>query len=598
MAKQVLNNGESGLIIRGKINDNFTELYTGKDSVTVANFAALPAPASASGEKWWCLASQGVYLVNRKPAGSYYSDGVAWTWLGDNPTTADQVGNVPAGGISATDVQAALNGLDTGKLNIAGTAVSATQLATGRTIAITGDLTYTSPSFNGTGNVTAAGTIPADTVTFAKMQNSTVASILVGRGAGSGAGDFQEITLGTNLSMTGTTLNAAGGGGGVSDGDYGDITVSGTGTVWTIDNTTVTFAKMQNSTAASVLVGRGQGSGSGVLQEVTLGANLTMTGTVLSAAGGSGSPGGTSGEVQYNNAGAFAGATNVEIDTGNLKLISTTDPTAPTGGLLHYAKLIAGRVLPKIVGPAGIDTIMQVGLHGNSVFLVAPASGTTAPTVVGGTLTTAATMSLQQTIASANPWQATARKRFTTAATAGSTTGMRTAYVQWFRGNASGFGGFWFRTQFGLGLNVNGAQTFTGLCASTAILNTAAGSVGALLNCIGVGYDTTDSSAGNFQLFRNDGSGTCTKVDLGADALRSNTTHGYDLIIYCPPGAATEIFVRIVNIHTGVIVLDTSYTTDIPAVNTGMAYKSEINNGAIASSVNIETAKVYIERDY
>jgi hypothetical protein len=36
---------------------------------------------------------------------------------------------------------------------------SALTLTTGRTIAITGDLTYTSPSFNGSGNVTAAGTL-------------------------------------------------------------------------------------------------------------------------------------------------------------------------------------------------------------------------------------------------------------------------------------------------------------------------------------------------------------------------------------------------------------------------------------------------------
>lgn len=114
---------------------------------------------------------------------------------------------------------------------------------------------------------------------------------------------------------------------------------------------------------------------------------------------------------------------------------------------------------------------------------------------------------------------------------------------------------------------------------------------------IGMGYDTTDSSTGNWQLFRNDGSGTATKVDLGTDAAR-NTTHGYDLIIFCPPGAATEIFVRIVNLHSGVVVLDTSYTTDLPAANTGMAFKAESNNGAVASAINIEVARVYIESDY
>jgi len=43
--------------------------------------------------------------------------------------------------------------------SVSGNAGTATALATGRTIAITGDLAYTSPSFDGTGNVTAAGTL-------------------------------------------------------------------------------------------------------------------------------------------------------------------------------------------------------------------------------------------------------------------------------------------------------------------------------------------------------------------------------------------------------------------------------------------------------
>lgn len=42
---------------------------------------------------------------------------------------------------------------------LTGNATTATALATGRTISITGDLAYTSPSFDGLGNVTAAGTL-------------------------------------------------------------------------------------------------------------------------------------------------------------------------------------------------------------------------------------------------------------------------------------------------------------------------------------------------------------------------------------------------------------------------------------------------------
>lgn len=56
----------------------------------------------------------------------------------------DGSGNFAAGTISAA---------------LLGNATTATTLQTGRTIAITGDLTYTSPVFNGAGNVTAAGTL-------------------------------------------------------------------------------------------------------------------------------------------------------------------------------------------------------------------------------------------------------------------------------------------------------------------------------------------------------------------------------------------------------------------------------------------------------
>lgn len=424
---------------------------------------------------------------------------------------------------------------------------SAATLTTGRTIGMTGDVTWTSGSFNGSGNVTGQATIANNAVTLAKM--ATVATgRLLGR-VSAATGNVEALTgaqVTTLLDVFTPVLK-------------GLVPPSGGGTS--------NFLRADGSWAAP------PGGG---------------------AAGGS--PGGTNGEIQFNNNGAFAGAANAEIENGNIKLVSTTDPAPPAGGIINYSKLIAGRHLPKIIGPSGIDTVMQVGLHGPSIFMFGPASGVNPPVPIGGSLNTSATMSFQQTIASVNRWQAVAKKRFQSAVTAGSTTGCRTNYTQWFRGSAAGFGGFWFRAQFGQNIHLPGSQCFVGLCAATGILASTAGAVSALVNSIGMGYDTTDAS-GNWFLIRNDATGVATKVDLGAGAVR-NTNDGYDLVIHCPSGAATEIFVLVTNIHTGAVVLETSFTTDIPAVNTGLAFKAECSNGAVAAATNIEVAKVYIESDY
>ena len=74
----------------------------------------------------------------------------------------DASGNFSAGTVSAT---------------LTGNASTATALATGRTIEITGDLLYTSPSFDGSANVTAAGTLA--TVATAGVTGSSTAIPIV-----------------------------------------------------------------------------------------------------------------------------------------------------------------------------------------------------------------------------------------------------------------------------------------------------------------------------------------------------------------------------------------------------------------------------------
>ena len=114
--------------------------------------------------------------------------------------------------------------------NVDGDAVDSA-LATADVVTGSSTDTLTNKTIDGTGNtitnVSLTTGVTGD-LPYANLVPATAISKLVGRGAAAGAGDMEEITLGTGLTMVGTTLSSSGGGGGsVSElSDLADVNTS------------------------------------------------------------------------------------------------------------------------------------------------------------------------------------------------------------------------------------------------------------------------------------------------------------------------------------------------------------------------------------
>jgi len=110
---------------------------------------------------------------------------------------------------------------------------AATSLATGRTIAITGDISYTSPSFDGTGNVTAAATLPTVNTNVGTWNNVTVNA----KGLVTGGSNTAYLTSYTDTVTTIGANSGAGVSGAVNLVNGTNVTISRTGQDVTISST-------------------------------------------------------------------------------------------------------------------------------------------------------------------------------------------------------------------------------------------------------------------------------------------------------------------------------------------------------------------------
>jgi hypothetical protein len=307
---------------------------------------------------------------------------------------------------------------------------------------------------------------------------------------------------------------------------------------------------------------------------------------------------GTTAQVQYNNAGDFAGAANVHIHNEDLSLVVNSSPTVPPSlEVKLFGKNVSGRIMPAFIGPLGLDSTLQVNMARNKVLLWSAAGNSTTVTAIGaGTLSVTGTATVA-TAATTNlyTYQKKVEYLVTTAAIT-AIAGWRSTQAQWTIGGSSAeLGGFHYIARFGCatGVATTTNRCFVGMTSATTAPTDVQPS--SLTNMCGVGWDAADT---NIQ-FMYGGSGAATKVNLGASfpVPTVDRTKTYEIAIFSPPGVTQSISYEITELGTSNVATGT-ITTNLPTNTTLLTTRGWMSVGGTSSVIGISLISVYIESDY
>lgn len=280
------------------------------------------------------------------------------------------------------------------------------------------------------------------------------------------------------------------------------------------------------------------------------------------------------------------------IGSDLITLSSRTTPSTPGANtLLLYDYPLGGRQLLRTLGPSGLDTALQPAFFGNGILMLSP--NTTTSMNAFGTVNSSnvGTMSTPA-LTSASLRTSSRRSSVVSAATANSASEVRIAYASVWRGSSAGLGGFFFRCRFATGSAVGTQRLMVGLTSSTAATATTQDPE-ALTNCVFIGNGTGDT---NLQIMANDASGTCQKVDLGANFPSFTADQVIDVTFFCAANSST-IGYSVTKLNDGSIASGTLSGSELPVNSTFLAPHIYMNNGGTASAVTIDVMKLYIETD-
>lgn len=314
--------------------------------------------------------------------------------------------------------------------------------------------------------------------------------------------------------------------------------------------------------------------------------------------------GGSSGDVQFNSSSALAGASSVKIENGYLRITTGLPNNSATGGVIIGSKDLAGRIMPAFVGPSGLDCTVQTHLGRNRISQLAPIVNSTSFTAIGQAITALGTATARS-LSTATFYQSLPRLGMVgSSGVTGSISGWRTTNTQWWRGNTTNTGGFFFSHTFGISNAVAQAngRAFVGLINSTSQPSNVEPTT--LVNCVGMVRLNANTTWG---IYSSSGTaaGTAGYIDLGSN-FPANTinTDVYRLTLFAPPGASYINYrverLNVVDANGNMMysasgtISDTAY---LPANSVFLAAQSWVSTGTLSGTSGIDMINFYVETD-
>jgi hypothetical protein len=299
-------------------------------------------------------------------SGSASAEGATFT-VASNATDANTASTIVArdasGNFSAGTITANLSGNATTASSTTGNAATATALATGRTIGMTGDVVWTSAAFDGSGNVTGTATIQPDSVALGTdtTGNYVAAGAVSGVGlSGSASAEGATFTVSSNATdaNTASTIVARDGSGNFSAGTItANLTGNASGSSGSCTGNAATASQWQTT------------------RTITLSGDVTSSATNIDGSGNvsiattlaaSGTPSGT--KMLFQQTAAPTGWT--KDTTHNDKALRIVNGTVGTGGSTAFATALGTpSVTGTITGSTGAHTltIAEMPSHNHSI---------------------------------------------------------------------------------------------------------------------------------------------------------------------------------------------------------------------------------------